>query len=939
MKKPSFFCFLKLSVLTALIGGVNLGATADVIKGRVVDKDTGEPLQFVEVTVTEDYEIAKSHYNFTTDSLGRFVTINVGGNRTEVAFNLIGYYSHQKRMILLGTQKDTVNVGDVKLKMSDVMLRNAEVNSRARMFVVKGDTVVFNPQAFRLNKGARVNELLKQLPGVKVQDGKLEWMGKPIRLLMEGKELFSNAELFTQTLPAEAVERIKAYDKADDFEKRTGKKDGNEDYVLDLKIKPNFLEKWYGSASTTYQTKKDYLLQGDANFISTHNPMYVTANIGNTGSMILNRSYMSQSYRMGGFGRQQMGAGGYKHQWDGKQGEKTLENYVIFDAYIAHQDTWSENNTTREEFIPNTERTFALLKTRKWGHELLPKLNFNAKLNTDSLNALYFNAKAEWKKGRNYERRHEGIFVTDPYLLSKYPLEALFTHPDSLALLPFTTVRSFANDWNREREFHSSASATWVRQLAHRGMFSLQASYDYRQNRLVTDEMNRLDYFDADETDRYEKRWGFQPVYRHNFGLKANFKQWWSEAVMFKANYESGLNYSNEHRSLYDLHLLSAFDPTRPVPDDLLKSVLNRENSFRDKNKTFNHSLVIAPEMEFGRWRITPSLTVTRQREETDYERGKLDTVATRHAWMIRPEMGIRFAASKTSVWEASYDYQESLPELYSTLGYTDDTNPLYIVEGNRNLRRAAMHRANLSYRANLPKHQQSMLLNVHYRKAVRPLSEYVRYNRLTGVYRTKYINVRGGENWGIDFNYTQFVKERWELTNELELGYGTDYAYALQTELMAEPLLNRRKNYRISESPSVKYRDDAFNFKLGGKYTISHFDNTVLNNATERIMEYEGNFEAEYRWHQFTFGTDFTLKGYDGYTVAELNRLLPLWNLSASYKFLDNKADLILEYNDVLNKKSGYSGSMNATSRVETYQKLKHNYLSVTFIYQFDAK
>ncbi|MFR1987043.1 MAG: hypothetical protein ACLS29_02245 [Prevotellamassilia sp.] len=58
---------------------------------------------------------------------------------------------------------------------------------RSTVVYRSGDTVVFNPQAFRLAEGARLNELISKLPGVTEKDGSLQWMGKPIRILMEGR--------------------------------------------------------------------------------------------------------------------------------------------------------------------------------------------------------------------------------------------------------------------------------------------------------------------------------------------------------------------------------------------------------------------------------------------------------------------------------------------------------------------------------------------------------------------------------------------------------------------------------------------------------------------------------------------------------------------------------------------------------------------------------
>ena len=194
------------------------------------------------------------------------------------------------------------------------MLRNAEVRARARTFVVRGDTVVFNPKAFRLAEGARLDELIAKLPGVTSKDGTLEWMGKPIRILMEGKELFGNTSLLTQTLPAEAVEHIKAYDKADDMEKRTGKRTATRTMCSTRKLNRDF---WNAGMARRKRSTKQRTNTRCAATLPTFRhttPSLVSANVGNNNSFLHDRGFWGYTRGGGlGNGKQQMGAVAYKH--------------------------------------------------------------------------------------------------------------------------------------------------------------------------------------------------------------------------------------------------------------------------------------------------------------------------------------------------------------------------------------------------------------------------------------------------------------------------------------------------------------------------------------------------------------------------------------------------------------------------------------------------
>ena len=271
MKKLLSALFLTLFTLTA---------TADIVKGRVVDSETKDPLPDAQIQFVQNNDNGWWISNVAVDSLGVFSFLASGRGSLEVS--MLGYYSKSKPVLAFSNNtRDTLDVGDIKLKMSPQMLKMVEVTGRARRFTVKGDTIVFHPEAFHLQEGARLDELIKQLPGVQVNDdGTLSWNGKPIRITMDGESLFGGDDLVKQ-LPAEAVENIKAYNKQSEFSERTGKDDGSEDMVLDLTIKPGFLDRWYGDVTAGYQTEKYYDGELTMNRLSKTDPVMVYADANN----------------------------------------------------------------------------------------------------------------------------------------------------------------------------------------------------------------------------------------------------------------------------------------------------------------------------------------------------------------------------------------------------------------------------------------------------------------------------------------------------------------------------------------------------------------------------------------------------------------------------------------------------------------------------------
>ena len=147
--------------------------------------------------------------------------------------------------------------------------------------------------------------MIKQLPGVQVNDDKsLSWNGKPIRITMDGESLMGGDDLVKQ-LPAEAVENIKAYNKQSEFSERTGKDDGTQDMVLDLTIKPGFLDRWYGDVTAGYQSPKYYEGVLRMNRLSKTDPVMVYADANNVDKTHRFSMNSGMSTHGSGFGQEQ----------------------------------------------------------------------------------------------------------------------------------------------------------------------------------------------------------------------------------------------------------------------------------------------------------------------------------------------------------------------------------------------------------------------------------------------------------------------------------------------------------------------------------------------------------------------------------------------------------------------------------------------------------
>ncbi|MBD5280421.1 MAG: outer membrane beta-barrel protein [Bacteroides sp.] len=148
------------------------------------------------------------------------------------------------------TRNPTVNLDEVVVKSSKVM------------FYHKGDTIVYNADAFMLPEGSSLDALIAKLPGVEIRDGgKIYVNGKYVEsLLLNGKDFFKgNQDVMRQNLGAYTVKDIAVYDKTGELSRLTGTElENDKEYVMDVRLKKDYMGAFMGNAEGGYGTDDRY---------------------------------------------------------------------------------------------------------------------------------------------------------------------------------------------------------------------------------------------------------------------------------------------------------------------------------------------------------------------------------------------------------------------------------------------------------------------------------------------------------------------------------------------------------------------------------------------------------------------------------------------------------------------------------------------------------
>ncbi|MGZ3921487.1 MAG: outer membrane beta-barrel protein, partial [Bacteroidia bacterium] len=203
---------------------------------------------------------------FTDSTLVNFTRTNKDGIFKPITVPVDTYIviiSHpnfnDKTYLLVPNKNDSVfNFKNIVLPQKSVQLNEVEIIAYKDKMYYKGDTLQFTADSFKVKQNATVEDLLKKLPGIKVDaSGKITIQGKQVdQVLVDGDEFFgSDPTIATKNLNANTVETVQVYDK-----KNENTEGGGDETVkiVNLKLKEDAKKGYFGKVGGATDGKKFY---------------------------------------------------------------------------------------------------------------------------------------------------------------------------------------------------------------------------------------------------------------------------------------------------------------------------------------------------------------------------------------------------------------------------------------------------------------------------------------------------------------------------------------------------------------------------------------------------------------------------------------------------------------------------------------------------------
>lgn len=285
----------------------------------------------------------RSHYSFKVPRTNAVYNLEIMHPEYQTLY-------HTVIVDKIGRREFTRQMPNLFLQRAPRQLGEVTVTASKIKFYNRGDTLVYNANAFELAEGSMLDALVKQLPGVELREGGQIYVnGEYVEsLLLNGKDFFNgNNELMLDNLAAYTVSNIEVYKKSSDLDKWAGVK-GEQKLTMDVKLKKEYNAGWLINLEGGGGTSERYM--GRA-FISRFTNNSRLTFVGNVNNLNDNRkpgesSTWTPENNTAGTMRTQMGAFDYTAQHP-EEAWKVSGN-----AMVRHTTQDDSRDVQRTNFLP-----------------------------------------------------------------------------------------------------------------------------------------------------------------------------------------------------------------------------------------------------------------------------------------------------------------------------------------------------------------------------------------------------------------------------------------------------------------------------------------------------------------------------------------------------------------------------------------------------------
>lgn len=267
---------MKLFLYTLLyILGVTTAFAQGSVKGKVIDKQTDEAMQFVNVAVQTS--AGKLIKGAITDATGQFNITGLADGSYQLQVSFVGYKT-LTRKFTLSPQHRREHYNMLYLSEDATTLKEVQVTGQRSQMKLEVDRKTFTVDQVLAAAGGSVTDLLENIPSIEVTtDGEISLRGNSsVEVWINGKAsglTTDNRYEILQQIPAESIEKIEVIDNPSAKYSAEGSAG-----IINIVLKRDRKAGYYGSLQAGANNQKGYNVSGNFNYSSGVLDAY--ANVG-----------------------------------------------------------------------------------------------------------------------------------------------------------------------------------------------------------------------------------------------------------------------------------------------------------------------------------------------------------------------------------------------------------------------------------------------------------------------------------------------------------------------------------------------------------------------------------------------------------------------------------------------------------------------------------
>lgn len=801
----------------------------------------------------------------------------------------------------VGANKD---YGDIYMTLKATLLAEVLVQG-SQAITIKGDTTEYDAASFVIQPNAKVEDLLKQLPGIQVdRDGKITAQGQTVeKVLVDGEEFFGDdPTLVTKNLRGDMVDKVQLYDKKSDQATFTGIDDGETTKTINIKLKEDQKRGYFGKVDVGGGTDDFYDAQAMFNMFRGKRKFAAYGTLSNTGKTGLG---WQDNERFVGLGNMTFGDDGSIYitgggddfeSFDGRYNGRGIPKAA--NGGLHYDEKWNEDKQS-------INANFKAGSIEVTGEE--SNINQN-NLPSGTLNSVssqrFDNHSARQKIDGIYEVKIDSTSTVKIMLdatnrsgsTNNFSSQSTTSGQDQLLNTGSTRL---TND-TKAKQFN--ASGLWTKRLRKKGRtLSVSLSQSLSQND-ANGFLNAENYFYdvesgvVDSTLLVNQR-KVNDVTSSDFKSNFTYTEPLNQALSLVFNYGlSVMNGRNDRRS-YNQSVDGSYNDLDSLysNDFELNQLANQVGAIFNykKNKTT---------VNFGSRFTAVSFNQKNLFNNADFKRNFLN---------VNPQVNYRYQFSQQRSLRIGYTGNNTQPTISQIQPVLVNDNPLNIIVGNERLKPSYRSNVNASYNSYKVLTGASFYIYGSYTFTYDAITtNTTTYAAGNSVLRYENLGGNMPTNFYTSASYYKKIKKL-DANIGGRLSFNGNTSFNKVGDGVNEDQLNKGENYSVSLSASA-YKSKSgkydFDFDFGPSYNVQQSSLQTALNSNGWGLRGNGGFRI-YLPAKFEIGTTVNYEYNAPTAVFDDSFSRVLINSHLSKKFLKNdQLSLRLSGNDLLNQNIGFS-------------------------------